>query len=88
MKKEAKCDGNNDCGDFSDEAACGDCGPNRFRCRNGPCVDGELACDGKPDCKGSSINDVRKKLEILTPSSFPHQVLSYIFKFMQPPLIP
>ena len=54
MKKEAKCDGNNDCGDSSDEAACGDCGPNKFRCHNGPCVDVELACDGKPDCKDAS----------------------------------
>ena len=67
MKKEAKCDGNNDCGDFSDEAACGDCGPNKFRCHNGPCVDGELACDGKPDCKGLYTRNVRKILGFLDP---------------------
>ena len=65
MKKEAKCDGNNDCGDFSDEATCGDCGPNKFRCHNGHCVDGDWACDGKPDCKGLYISNVRKILGFL-----------------------
>ncbi len=51
---EAKCDGKNDCGDFSDESVCGDCPKERFRCHNGPCIKSDLVCDGRPDCKDAS----------------------------------
>lgn len=45
-----RCDGQTECADFSDEMGCPDCGPNKFRCRNGQCIGGDLLCNDISDC--------------------------------------
>ncbi|CAL1673906.1 unnamed protein product [Lasius platythorax] len=46
-----------------------DCGLERFRCRNGECIAGELLCDGKANCRDSSDETQAEcmKPEILCP---------------------
>lgn len=51
------CDGDDDCGDYSDETHCGvrtNCTDDQFECLNGFCIPSTWQCDGENDCKDFS----------------------------------
>ncbi|KAK9509474.1 hypothetical protein O3M35_006784 [Rhynocoris fuscipes] len=56
VREEFRCDGDDDCGDWSDENDCpkvdgGPCPQHDFRCSSGKCIRKSWQCDGEQDCE-------------------------------------
>ncbi|KAM7326385.1 hypothetical protein ACRRTK_014863 [Alexandromys fortis] len=49
IPEKLRCNGYNDCDDWSDEALC-NCSGDLFHCRTGKCLSHSLVCDGYDDC--------------------------------------
>lgn len=56
------CDGDDDCGDASDEEKCSAprCGQHEFRCNDSECIPALWSCDGDPDCKDKSDESMER----------------------------
>uniref|UniRef100_A0A4W5JW56 Uncharacterized protein n=1 Tax=Hucho hucho TaxID=62062 RepID=A0A4W5JW56_9TELE len=61
VSEKKRCDGNDDCGDRTDESDCGrimdnvQCSDSTYKCENNKCTNKENPeCDGTPDCEDKS----------------------------------
>uniref|UniRef100_A0AAX7UXX5 EGF-like domain-containing protein n=1 Tax=Astatotilapia calliptera TaxID=8154 RepID=A0AAX7UXX5_ASTCA len=56
------CDGDDDCGDASDEEKCSapTCGQHEFHCNDSECIPALWSCDGDPDCKDKSDESMER----------------------------
>ncbi|KAI4883346.1 hypothetical protein NFI96_011192, partial [Prochilodus magdalenae] len=59
------CDGDDDCGDGSDEEKCtastaSTCSPHEFRCNDSECIPALWSCDGDPDCGDKSDESLER----------------------------
>ncbi|KAL5015790.1 hypothetical protein ScPMuIL_005379 [Solemya velum] len=50
------CDGDNDCGDNSDEAGCSSCGRDQYECPSLVCKPNSYVCDNDNDC-GDNVDE-------------------------------